>query len=203
MRGRHPARRVAVETTVTLPDSFSGAARVWPRIGGTWTVQPGFRLRYFAPWCEVVNAGADPGSRSFTLRGYLYRVDDDALPAGVTDAWVPVPPDQARFGFTVIGPVRRPSPPRAPVAATSGLRASPNPFRDGVRFAGPCGARLTVTDVAGRIVARLSISAGSGAVAWDGRDPAGRPVAPGIYLARCEATGRAQRLKLVKLDRRR
>jgi subtilisin family serine protease len=203
MRGLHPARLVAVETTVTLPDSFLGAVRVWPRIGGTWTVCPGFRLRYFAPWCEVVT-GVDPDARSFTLRGYLYQVNDDALPAGVTDAWVPVPPDQARFGFTVIGPVRRPPP--LGVAATpaaSGLRASPNPFRDGVRFAGPAGARLTVTDVGGRIVARLSIGSGSGVAMWDGRGPQGQLLAPGIYLARCDVAGHTQRLKLVKLDGRR
>jgi len=203
MRGLHAARRFAIETTVALPDSFTGAVRVWPRIGGTWTVRPGFRLPYFAPWCEVVKGGGDPGSRSFTLRGYLYQVSEDALPAGVSDAWVPVPPDQARFGFTVIGPVRRPPPLGVPAAPASwDLRASPNPFRDGVRIAGPAGARLTIADVSGRIVARLAIGAGGGAAAWDGRGPAGRPVPPGIYLACCEACGRARGLKLVKLDQR-
>jgi hypothetical protein len=72
-----------------------------------------------------------------------------------------------------------------------------------VRFAGPAGARLTVTDVGGRIVARLSIGSGSGVAMWDGRGPQGQLLAPGIYLARCDVAGHAQRLKLVKLDGRR
>ncbi|HEY6866334.1 MAG TPA: S8 family serine peptidase, partial [Candidatus Eisenbacteria bacterium] len=110
LRGSHRAELVEVAATVALPDSFLGTPRVWPRVGGTSTVRAGFRLRYFAPWCEVAappRAGAAEPDR-FTLRGYLYRVRDDDLPAGLDDPWVPVPPDQARFGFTVLGRVDRP-----------------------------------------------------------------------------------------------
>ena len=104
LRGAHRAEVVEVETTVALPDSFLGPVRVWPRVGGTFTVRGGFRLPYFVPWCEVTDVAAG----RFTLRGDLYRVRDGELPAGSSDPWLPVPPDQARFGFTVIGRVDRP-----------------------------------------------------------------------------------------------
>ena len=206
LRGMHRAELFAVETTVALPDSFSGAVRVWPRVGGTFTVRAGFKLPYFAPWCEVVETHAG----GFTLRGYLYRVRDAELPAGADDPWLPVPPDQARFGFTVIGRVNR-SPALsvlAPGASAAGaLAACPNPFVDGVRFTGaradPAGARVTVTDLAGRIVARLAVAPASGDATWDGRDAHGMPAPPGLYLARWEAAGRTSCCKLVKLDRRR
>ncbi|MBI5709860.1 MAG: S8 family serine peptidase [Candidatus Eisenbacteria bacterium] len=103
-RGIHRAERVEVTTTVALPDSFLPPVRVWPRVGGTFTVRGGFQLPYFAPWAEV--AQVDDGS--FTLRGNLYRVIADNCPDCVDDWWVPLPPDQARFGFTVIGRVDRP-----------------------------------------------------------------------------------------------
>jgi subtilisin family serine protease len=301
LHGAHRAERFEVETTVVLPDSFLGPVRVWPRVGGTFTVRAGFRLPYFAPWCEVTDVVAG----RFTLRGDLYRVPDDELPAGSIDPWLPVPPDQARFGFTVIGRVDRPPalrvlapapglgavageslavrwqaadpdtvtaveiwldagdrpsrrlarvpggargasivlpcpgsaggatalrvvaldehgrqqdhaeclvpidlgpgacPEEAPVAA---LLARPNPFRDRVRFSAPrgdpAGVRLTVTDVAGRTVARVAVDPGSGAAVWDGRDASGRAAPPGLYLVRCEAGGRTWRAKLVKLDGR-
>jgi len=206
LRGLHRAELYQVETTVVLPDSFPGPVRVWPRVGGTFTVRPGFRLPYFAPWCEVVEAGGGV----FTLRGYLYRVLDADLPAGAGDPWLPVPPDQARFGFTAIGRVDRTPALGVPApvsdATAAALVAIPNPFRDGVRFIGPAaghaGARVTVTDLAGRIVARVSPPRAGGEAAWDGRDARGRTVPPGLYLARWEAAARTMRCKLVKLDGR-
>jgi len=206
LRGPHRAELVRVETTLALPDSFRGPVRAWPRVGGTFTVRAGFRLPYWTPWCEVVDAGEG----RLTLRGYLYRVLDADLPAGLTDPWLPVPPDQARFGFTVIGRVERGAvagaPPRAAGDPAALLVARPNPFRDGVRLIVPGtasgDARLTVTDLAGRVVARPIFDPARGEGIWDGRDTHGRPVPAGIYLARCEAGGRTLRCRLVKLDRR-
>ncbi len=204
LKGMHRAELVAVETTVTLPDSFAGPVRVWPRVGGTFTVRPGFHLPYWAPWCEV----AEVRARGFTLRGYLYRVRDEELPAGSEDPWLPVPPDQARFGFTVIGPVARgPALGVAARAAGSDARliAAPNPFTASVRFAAarsaPAGGTLVIADIAGRIVARLAAQGRE--TAWDGRDRDGRAAPAGLYLARWEATGWTACARLVKLDRRR
>jgi thermitase len=94
------AQQVEVTATVALPDSFLAPVRVWPRVGGTFTVQGGFQLPYFAPWAEVI---ANDG-RTFTLRGYIYHRTDACADC---DEYLPLPADQARFGFTVIGRVDR------------------------------------------------------------------------------------------------
>ncbi len=98
------ASLLEVCATVAIPESFIDSIRVWPRVGGTMTVRGDFRIPYFAPWAEVESQGA----REFTLRGYIYRqADAQCAPCG-DDAYLPLPPDQARFGFTVIGRVDRP-----------------------------------------------------------------------------------------------
>lgn len=96
------AQLVEVLATVALPDSFLDSVRVWPRVGGTLALRGDFRLRYFAPWCEVTRVGG----ASFDVRGFLYRADD-ACPSCPEETWIPLAPDQARFGFTVIGRVDR------------------------------------------------------------------------------------------------
>jgi hypothetical protein len=65
-----------------------------------------------------------------------------------------------------------------------GWRVAPNPSRGRVlltRTGGAAISDLLLVDAAGRHVRRL---AGSGAVVWDGRDEAGRPVASGVYFLR-------------------
>jgi hypothetical protein len=92
----------------------------------------------------------------------------------------------------------------AAASPTRLVGAHPNPFnpktalRFELRTAGP--ARLTVIDVAGRVVRRLvdgPLEAGAHAAQWDGTDEAGRPVAGGIYLVRFEAGGFSDGIKLV------
>ena len=86
------------------------------------------------------------------------------------------------------------------------VQITPNPTLRGVsiRFAlARAGrVRLLVHDVAGRVIATpldRSLPAGSQAIAWDGRDASGRPVAPGIYFAELvtPAGHSAQRVVLV------
>ncbi|HEY2955660.1 MAG TPA: S8 family serine peptidase [Candidatus Eisenbacteria bacterium] len=99
----HDATELEVLATVAIPDSFIDSVRVWPRVGGTMTVRGNFRIPYFTPWAEVAARDA----RSFTLRGFIYRQSDaTCFPCG-DDAYLPLPPDQARFGFTVMGRVDR------------------------------------------------------------------------------------------------
>lgn len=83
---------------------------------------------------------------------------------------------------------------------------SPNPAREGValRFALPRAghARLAVHDMQGRLVRLLADGerdAGRHTELWDGADAAGRTVAPGLYLARLEAAGRALAQRIVRL----
>jgi len=110
-QGRHAATELEVTASVALPDSFLGPVRVWPRVGGTTTVKAGWSLPYFTPWADVTEwdpprTSLPPAQRTFTLRGYLYRIEDcGECPE---EPYVPLPPDQTRFGFTVIGRVDRP-----------------------------------------------------------------------------------------------
>ncbi len=72
--------------------------------------------------------------------------------------------------------------------------AAPNPFSDRTRFSftlpAAAEARLTVYDVRGALVRTLAAGpqpAGTQALEWDGRDDAGRPMPPGLYLCRLSA----------------
>jgi subtilisin family serine protease len=191
-RGWHPAERVEVTATIAIPDSFAGAVEVWPRLGGTSTLRAAGGPLGFTPWAEVSARGA----RTATLRGYLYRLTDAA-----EDAWLPVPPDQARFGFTVIGRVRRAGDVTggSPRAGVPRLRAAPNPFRARTVVSGPAGAAIAIADVGGRVVRRGRVD-GAGAFAWDGFDGRGRRVPPGLYFAREERAGAAPAARLVRIE---
>jgi hypothetical protein len=86
------------------------------------------------------------------------------------------------------------------------LLCSPNPFHPSTRIAfevpAPCHARLAIYDVTGGLVDVLldgRVEAGYGTVVWQGMDRSGRPVAPGVYLARLETGGRCSTRKLVLL----
>lgn len=117
-RARIPqlADLIEASATVAIPDSFLDSVRVWSRVGGTTTISGDFHLPYFTPWATV-----DLGAADFTVHGYVYHLV--GCPTCVTpeDAFLPLPPDQARFGFTMIGRVDR-APAlrvRAPVAGAS------------------------------------------------------------------------------------
>ncbi|MEO5989379.1 MAG: S8 family peptidase, partial [Candidatus Eisenbacteria bacterium] len=174
--------RIAAYATVVLPDSFPNAdsVRVWPRIGGTFAARGDFRLDYFAPSAEVVSRNG----RTFTLRGWLYRIDEDSC-ASCDDSYVPLAPSNVRFGFTALGPVTRPlaAPPTAvpdPVRALR-FKAGPNPFREVLELSLPSDGTVTVHDAAGRVVRRFACARRA---RWDGRDGTGRESPAGLYLVR-------------------
>ena len=84
------------------------------------------------------------------------------------------------------------------------IRVSPNPSPNETRLTysmnatGP--ARLTIHDVAGRLVARLideRTTVGDHEVVWDGRDLTGAPAASGIYFARLETSSESVSRKFV------
>ncbi len=189
--------RIEVTATVTLPDSFRTPVRVWPRVGGTFTARGAFRMPYWTPWAEVVAQDA----RSFTMRGYLFRVAEPCAMCG-GESWLPLPPDQARFGFTVLGPVER-----APITAAPGqaprdgrLAAHPNPFRTNTRLSGPAGSPVTIFDIAGRVMHRGALDGTMGGLAWDGLDGHGRRVRPGLYFVRCDRPAGPLFAKVVRLE---
>lgn len=83
------------------------------------------------------------------------------------------------------------------------LECYPNPFnpRTTLRYHLPesRAVRLAVFDLSGRLVRVLSDgpeAAGRHAVAWDGRDAAGREVGSGVYLARLDCGGEVQTVRM-------
>lgn len=191
------AAEYEVRATIAIPDSFVAPVRIWPRVGGTMTVRGDFRIPYFTPWAEVIAQD----DRSFTLRGYVYRQSDATCRPCGDDAWLPLPPDQARFGFTVIGSVdRTPRPASRATGTTPRVIVTPNPFVAGTRIAAPGPGRVEIADAAGRRVRSFAVADHGGAWEWDGRDAHGRGVAPGLYFVRYEgAAGRAT-AKLLRLE---
>lgn len=92
----------------------------------------------------------------------------------------------------------------APRPLPLALAGAPNPFRSGTtlsfRTAAYAPVLLDIFDVHGRRVARLVDEfreSGDHAVRWDGRDDAGHPVGPGMYLARLCLPGQVRTEKLV------
>jgi Subtilase family len=225
-----PAVLVEFSARVALPDSFESGAIAWPRVGGTSTIRRGTRLAYHVPWCEatiederaIVLRGwgcriqfdsaraAGPADRGARLpRASVARTTAFAgagRAAGIEvppeDFWIPLPPDQMRFGFTVIGRVRRAADAEPVSARASVLRASPNPSRGPVRIDLPARGSVTVLDLMGRVVWRAGRRDDAGAVTWPGTDVAGREVAPGLYFVRFSAArgeGRTLVRRIVRL----
>jgi hypothetical protein len=80
-------------------------------------------------------------------------------------------------------------------AARVALANTPNPASGAtdIQFTLAADERLelSIYDLTGRIVrslARATFSAGPNTVHWNGLDSSGRPVAPGIYMARLKGT---------------
>jgi len=192
----HDATVLEVTATVAIPDSFVGPVRIWPRVGGTMTVRGDFRIPYFTPWAEV----AAQDAHSFTLRGYIYRQSNaTCIPCG-DDAYLPLPPDQARIGFTVIGRVNRLPRVAPPVRAAQPLvRISPNPMSASARIATQGAGRVEIADASGRRVRAVTLEAGA-TFEWDGRDASGRGLPPGLYFVRYEGAAGRSVAKVMKLD---
>ena len=194
-RGSVAVTRWAAYATVTIPDSLVDSLHVWPRVGGTMAVRGDYRLPYFAASAEVVAQTA----RTFTLRGWLYRADEDST----TDGWIPLPPEYVRFGFTVIGRAARALPAGgAPVAngtlaAWPVLRAGPNPFRGALDVVASAPGRVGVYDAGGRLVRALESH--DGRARWDGRDTAGRDAPAGLYFVRWTGGARTRTVRVVRL----
>jgi hypothetical protein len=94
--------------------------------------------------------------------------------------------------------------PRPAAAATLRLYPNaPNPFnpRTTIRFDLPAAGsvRLAVYDVAGRLVRVLvngDLPPGTREAVWDGSDSSGRAMASGSYLARLEAGGKVEVVRM-------
>ncbi len=98
----------------------------------------------------------------------------------------------------------------APASASHGLALSapsPNPSAGAARFEFSlpvaADAEVAVFDAAGRRVrtlARATLGAGAHAIAWDGRDAAGRATTPGLYWVRLAAGGQSVTRRLARIE---
>jgi subtilisin family serine protease len=190
------ATQVTFTARVALPDSFTDSVRVWPRVAGTTTLRAGFTHPYHTPSCEARLEG-----RTIVLSGSAYRLDPDEAVDGTPgeDLWIPLPADQMRFGFTVIGPVRRGAMPPA-ARARALLRMHPNPARGAVTIDAPAAGRVVVYDVHGRTIWRGGRAGGPGPVSWPGAGADGRTAPPGLYLVAFEGGGMRRTGRLVRID---
>jgi hypothetical protein len=91
-----------------------------------------------------------------------------------------------------------------PVSAGKPLqfRATPNPFRDQVRFSVDAvgSARLVISDVAGRSVRELPLDGRAASVVWDGRNSAGTRLPAGVYFYKLSAGSNTVRGKMLMTD---
>ena len=105
--------------------------------------------------------------------------------------------------ITVLGAAAVGDLPRRPGGLA--VEAVQNPLRGAgalrVAWAGSDPVALSIVDARGRTVRRIQVAGASGErqVVWDGRDQAGRPVAPGLYLVLARAGGAVAQAKLMLL----
>ncbi len=164
---------------------------------------PGVGALY--PWLRIYGPnGALVQSRSGSLYAQLSVV------APVSGTYLIVAGD-GNSSLAATGPYRLTpgttlDTPQAPVPFELAFAPpSPNPFagRTRMHFTLPVAGRaaLRVYDVQGRLVRTLvdepAASAGEHDIVWDGRDAAGTPLQPGMYMARLETTGPALSRKLL------
>ncbi|MBE0565981.1 MAG: T9SS type A sorting domain-containing protein [Krumholzibacteria bacterium] len=139
--------------------------------------------------CVFRDGGADPAAETplaCSGAGFYADVTTDlhCYRVAYRDAWgVWSPPSNEVC--------RKSTPSAVPTEPATGLTAAPNPFNPGteLRFtlSAPGRVTLAVHDLTGRRIAVLvdgRLNEGGHAVAWQGRDTAGRTVASGVYVAR-------------------
>lgn len=161
------------------------------------------------PWADLGLAGPGADLRVLAIivggDGYLGNQFLPPLGPGAPDPGLPpfslagVPGTQYATVATALSvPAEGP---RTPAS----VRAAPNPFRDStsLRFtlARASRVRVDVHDVGGRLVRALGprlLDAGPHAIAWDGRDDAGREAGAGLYFVRVEGGGVTGLVRVVR-----
>jgi hypothetical protein len=136
---------------------------------------------------------------------------DSAVPAGATTLWYAVTALDVSANESARGAAASVVVGSAAVAVAWGIETGyPNPSRAGttitlpvtVPATGAGQARIEILDGGGRTVRRIDLSGyapGSNDVMWDGRNDAGREIAPGPYTAWLIAGDTRKRARLVRL----
>lgn len=134
------------------------------------------------------------------------RDDDAALPAGQDVAWYRLAALDRSGNTSSMSPAVSVSLAGADVVLQPAY-PNPSPLSGPVRIpvlvsAAPAGVRLDVLDSGGHRVRRIdlaSLPAGSSEILWDGRNDAGRLVAPGVYSGFLIGHGLSQVVRLVRV----
>jgi hypothetical protein len=132
-----------------------------------------------------------------TAPGFAPAELEVALTAGHgRPLWIELEPE----GFATGVPAGSSAAPRLALGA-----AAPNPFQQSTQIAytlpaGTTGARLTVHDVAGRVVRELPVTNRGEHVVWDGQDGAGRRVPAGVYHFRLSTGGEVRTARVVRVE---
>lgn len=180
-----------------LPPLLSGLRAV---------VEPSFvRLTWDASTTRSIDAfeveRSPSASESFEVLATLANsdsnpisFDDTGVAAGTSYSYRVRARSQG--GEEIAGPLLVETLPAAPPSQTELLPPTPNPFRDRVEFvmslATPSWARLSIHDVAGRVVKILaddSYSPGTLRFEWAGTNSNGNRVGDGVYFVRMETAG--------------
>ena len=205
----------APDLTIPLPGSSAAVASDWVSgLSATGNVSWTFRIEVPAgpaagllpprpdrPWTLRVQEG---GFVNRSGRVQSYRLVYHWPHADVEYVGGPVP-QQTIEGGTVSVVIPNSTVGVGPGAAPAGVRFGPNPARAGseIRFVRGGGERseVRIFDLQGRNVAivPLAPAGDSSAGVWSARDAGGRPLTPGLYVARL-STG--ERLRLVVLPAR-
>jgi hypothetical protein len=137
-----------------------------------------------------LNIGRYPGGTNY-FQGWID--EPEVYNRALTRAEIKAIYDSGTNGMCGLGTVAV-GEPTAPARFAMGVpRPNPAPGRMEIEFQLPARApvRAEVMDVAGRRIAVLvkheTMAAGAHRLTWEGRDAAGRRVAPGVYLIRLEA----------------
>jgi hypothetical protein len=181
-----------------------GGSDLGPWLGGYQTVDTGNPAENWAwvsgePWSYTTWYSGEPNNYLGAGENYLSYKCYGTAGCRSSD-WNDLPDNISVFGTSVRSYVIE-------FDAASGVESwipardlelsanGPNPFRIAttVHFSLPAPglARLSVVDVAGRVVRVLAaenMTAGAHTLAWDGRDATGRQAPPGCYFVRLLAT---------------
>ncbi|MGQ0723157.1 MAG: FlgD immunoglobulin-like domain containing protein [Candidatus Eiseniibacteriota bacterium] len=190
------AKTIALQYVVRVDDSNSGALLGSSVETVLWDVFPGQGLEFKAVSVTPIEPALRGGVTGGANLGFTLETD------GSVDTALPLMTSQTTADW---------APGIAPTAAATlergrlaGLTAAPSVTAAGTRFvlAEPRthSGSLSVFDVTGRIVRRLSFAAGASAVSWDGCNDSGAALPAGVYFAALPEAGGplATRVTLVR-----
>ena len=196
-----------VDTAPPAAPSGIAATREVGSVRVTWASNTEPDLAGYTVWRAQTAGGPFSALNGTLLTGNQFL--DSSLPAGADALWYQVTASDETGNVSA----------RSAVATVSLILSStafaiepgyPNPSHAAdpvtvpvvIPLAGAAGASLEITDDGGRRVRRMdlsSLSAGRRTVSWDGRNDAGRQVAPGVYRAWLIAGSLQQAVRLVRV----